>query len=162
MNSFNNKELNINTYSEKYLFENKYTLSLKYPLLFEITANKKYEIDYKSLIKNAYKYYKDLYNFNKNFDLLIKNYEFRKDTELLFIAIHNSNTYELKNLEEYSLKIVKTYNEIFENIIYDLHKLGDLSDNIVNLIHNIENECNRVNDLHLLIRESEKYIKKYY
>lgn len=159
MNSFNNNnELNKNIYIEK-KFENKYALSLKYPLLFDITANQKYNIDHKYLIKNAYEYYKQLYNINKNLDLLIKSNDFKKDTELLYIAINNSNTYELKNIEEY---YSKKNNDIFENIIYDLNKLGDISNNIVNLIHNIDTHFSEVNNLHLMIKESEKYIKKYY
>lgn len=166
MNSFdNNKQKyfnkNKNTYSENNI-ENKYSLSLKYPLLFDITANQTYNIDYKNLINNAYKYYKDLYNINdNNLVLLINYYEFKKDTQLLYIAIHNSTTRELKNLEEY-VQVDTSYKDIFENIVYDLHKLYDLSDNIVNFVHNIENNVNKIDDLQLLLQESEKLIKKYY
>lgn len=146
------------------MFESKYMfgpISNKYPLLFEITANKKPEnIDSNNLIMNAYKSYKNMYNIESNISQLLKSQYFKKDTQILHIAIHHNTGYKLKELEEL-IQTNKIYKEYFESKLYDLHKLSDFSDKVVEEVHVYFENDTKINYILFLLKEIEKLLFKY-
>lgn len=161
----NNKVDNYKSYENDIMFENKYMfgpISNKYPMLFEITANKKPEnINISSLIMNAYKSYKNMYDIEHNISQLLKSQYFKKDTQVLHIAIHHNTGYKLKELEE----LIQTniiYKEYFESTLYDLYKLSDFSDKVVEEVHVYFENDTKINYLLFLLKEIEKLLYKYH
>jgi len=147
------------------MFENKYnfgSVSNKYPLLFEITANKKPQnINTDELIMNSYRYYRIIYDINnKNINELLKNYDFKKDTQIIHIAIHHNIEHKLKELDDYT-QTNTIYKELLESRIYDLHKLSDYADVIVEEVNKYSSYEKNSDNIYLLLKEVQCLLYKY-
>jgi len=158
--NYNKSFANINNLYENNIFG---PLSLKYPLLFDITANKKPDFNTNELVKNAYNCYLRTYNVNEfSINNLLNNNNFKKDTEIIHIAVHNNTEYILNDIEEV-LQLNTIYKEVFEFQIHDLRNLNNISDKIIEEVFNssIEDE-KKIDNILFLLKEIEKLKKKYY
>lgn len=163
MISMNIENLNQHKIYDMFESENKNMygpVSLKFPLLFDITANKRPNIDIDSLIINAYNYYKEIYNINltENISNLIKNNDFKKDTQIIYITIHHNAEHKLKEIEDI-IQINLLYKNIFESHLYELHNLSDLSDKLVEQIYKVN--IDEIQYIICLFKQIDTLVYKY-
>jgi hypothetical protein len=97
---------------------------------------------------------------NKNINELLKNYDFKKDTQIIHIAIHHNIEHKLKELDDYT-QTNTIYKELLESRIYDLHKLSDYADVIVEEVNKYSSYEKNSDNIYLLLKEVQCLLYKY-